>query len=66
MAAAFVPVVDARCPLCGASLLTIGRTGRVTLGDLHAVPLRKGHGEGYMLCDECAVLAEMPHDLTLN
>ena len=66
MAAAFVPVVDARCPLCGTSIMTIGRTGRVLSGDMHPVSLRRGHGEGYMLCDECAVLAEMPRDLTLN
>ena len=59
---------NAQCPLCGAHILTISRGGRVTAEDLHPVPLhRDGHsGEGYMLCDECGVLAQLPGDLTLN
>jgi hypothetical protein len=40
----------------------------VTAEDLHPVPLHKrgGSGEGYMLCDDCGVLAELPSDITLN
>lgn len=66
--AAVVVAVDARCPLCGSSILSIGRGGRVTAEDLHPVPLHKGgrSGEGYMLCDDCGVLAQLPSDLTLN
>jgi hypothetical protein len=66
--AAFIVGVDAQCPLCGASILHIGRGGRVQSEDLHPVPLyRLGRiGEGYMLCDDCGVLAELPRDLTLN
>lgn len=66
--AAFVAAVDARCPLCGASILSIGRGGRVEAEDLHPVPLyRTRHaGEGYMLCEECGVLAQLPGDITLN
>lgn len=63
-----VAAVEARCPLCGASILSIGRSGRVEAEDLHPVPLHKnrGSGEGYMLCDECGLLAELPADITLN
>src|SRR5262245_51808973 len=66
--AAFVVAVDARCPLCGSLVLSVGRGGRVTAEDLHPVPLyrRGGAVEGYMLCDQCAVLASLPADLTLN
>jgi hypothetical protein len=66
--AAFLVGVDARCPLCGTSILSVGRSGRVLAEDLHPVPLFKaGHsGEGYMLCDDCGVLAELPSDITLN
>ena len=59
--------INAECPLCGTHILSIGRGGRVTAEDLHPVPLhRGGRSEGYMLCDECGVLAELPSDLTLN
>jgi hypothetical protein len=66
--AAYVVGVDARCPLCGCSILSIGRGGHVMAEDLHPVPLHKfgGSGEGYMLCDDCGVLAELPSDITLN
>ncbi len=66
--ASFVQAADARCPLCGSTILSIGRNGRVEAEDLHPVPLyRSRHaGEGYMLCDECGVLAELPADITLN
>jgi hypothetical protein len=63
-----VIALEARCPLCGESILSIGRGGRVEAEDLHPVPLYKMRhaGEGYMLCDECGVLAELPADITLN
>jgi hypothetical protein len=66
--AAFVVAVDARCPLCGALVLSVGRGGRVSAEDLHPVPLHRRGGavEGYMVCDQCAVLAQLPADLTLN
>jgi hypothetical protein len=68
MATTFVVGVDARCPLCGESILSINRGGHVETADLHPVPLyrRRGTGEGYMLCDDCGVLAELPSDITLN
>jgi len=60
--------VDARCPLCGESILSVDRGGRVTSEDLHPVALYRsgGSGEGYMLCDDCGLLAELPTDLTIN
>ena len=60
--------VDARCPLCGESILSVDRGGRVTSEDLHPVALsrRGGSGEGYMLCDDCGMLADLPTDLTIN
>jgi hypothetical protein len=60
--------VEAFCPLCGTSILWVGRSGRVQAGVLHAVPLyRAGRpGEGLMLCDRCALLAGLPSDITLN
>jgi hypothetical protein len=66
--AAFAAAVDARCPLCGSSILTVGREGHVTAEDLHPVPMRRYRGsmEGYMLCDECGVLAEMSREISLN
>ena len=66
--AAVVTAVDARCPLCECSILTIGRSGHVTAEDLHPVPMRRMRGsvEGYMLCGECGTLAQLPHDLTMN
>jgi hypothetical protein len=68
MATTSVVALDARCPLCGSPILSFGRGGQVTAEDLHPVPLhRRGSaGEGYMICDECAVLANLPPDLTLN
>jgi hypothetical protein len=66
--AAFVVAVDARCPLCGSLVLSVGRGGRLSAEDLHPVPLyrRGGAVEGYMVCDQCAVLAQLPADITLN
>ena len=68
MATTSVVAMDARCPLCGSPILSFGQGGRVVAEDLHAVPLhrRGGTGEGYMVCDDCGVLAEMSVELTLN
>ena len=68
--ATMIAAVDARCPLCGCSILTVGRSGHVTSEDLHPVMTRRHKGtssmEGYMLCDDCGVLAELPRDMSLN
>ena len=67
--AAFALAVDARCPLCGDPILSVGRSGRVVAQDLHLVPLRqheRGIAPGYTICDECGWLAEMSSDLTVN
>lgn len=67
-----IPVVamamDARCPLCGDSILSIGSTGRVIAADVHPIPLMKHglSGEGFLVCDSCAFLAHLPDDITLN
>ncbi len=64
---AFAVAVDARCPVCGSSILAVGRSGRVLTEDLHPIPLHRSRGrEGYMVCDDCGVLAELPANLTLN
>ena len=65
--AAFV-VDDARCPLCGDTVLSFGRSGQVTAAEMHAVPLYRNRpsGEAFMLCDDCGLLAELPPDITLN
>ena len=67
-AVASVVGVDARCPLCGVSILSVSSGGQVLAEDLHPVPLyRRGRfGEGFMLCDECGMLADLPPDVTLN
>jgi hypothetical protein len=66
--AAFTLAVDARCPLCRASILTVNSHGLVLSEDLHPVPLYRSHrpGEGYMLCDDCGMLADLPLNSTLN
>ncbi len=67
--AAYVVDLHARCTLCGASLLSVGRSGRVTAtSDLHAIPVfrRGGAGEGISLCDDCGMLAELQSGLTIN
>jgi hypothetical protein len=67
MASPFAVALDASCPLCGTAILSVGRGGRVEAGDLHPVPLYKHpRGEGFMLCDDCGMLAELPPDVTLN
>ncbi len=65
--ASFALAVDARCPLCGTSILAVGRSGRVVSEDLRPIPLHGTRaGEAYMVCDDCGVLAELPSNLTLN
>jgi hypothetical protein len=66
--ASFALAVDARCPLCGVPILSVDLGGRVEASDLHPVRLYRSRGaaEGYMLCDECGLLAELSPDLTLN
>jgi hypothetical protein len=66
--AAFTLAVDARCPLCSTSILTVSRGGHVISEDLHPVPLHRSQraGEGYMLCDDCGMLADLPLNSTLN
>ena len=65
--ATFVAAFDTPCPLCGSPVLSLGRGGRVLSEDIHAIPLhRHRSGEGYTLCDDCAVLAMLPTDLTVN
>ena len=66
--AAFTLAVDARCPLCRASILTVSRGGHLMSEDMHPVPLRRSHrpGEGYLLCDDCGILADLPYNSTVN
>lgn len=68
MAAVVAAAVDARCPLCGTRILSVTRAGHVETGDLHPVPLYSAGrvGEGYMLCDDCGLLAELSPETTLN
>ena len=58
--------VSACCPLCGSSVLSVTRNGRVLDEDLHPIQLGRELGRGYSLCDDCGVLAALPGDLTLN
>jgi hypothetical protein len=59
--------VDARCPLCSAPILSIGNGGKVLAEDLHPIPLyNKSRAEGYMVCEECGMLAQLSPDITLN
>jgi len=59
--AAAAGTVDAHCPLCGESILTVNSRGRIISEDLHPVPLytHGRHGEGYMVCDGCGFLAQL-------
>ena len=61
-----IATVQALCPLCGSTVLSIGRSGRVFAEDLRPIPLGPESGRGYTLCDDCGVLANLPTDLTLN
>jgi hypothetical protein len=58
--------IEACCPLCGSPVLSIGRTGRVLTDDLHPIQIGSELGRGYSLCDHCAILADLPTNLTLN
>jgi len=58
--------VNACCPLCGSSVLSVSAAGRVLSEDLHPIALSRDRGRGYMLCDDCGILADLPTDLTLN
>ena len=60
--------VDAHCPLCGESILTVNSHGRIISEDLHPIPLYSHgrSGEGYMVCDECGFLAELSGTFTVN
>jgi len=60
--------VDAHCPLCGESILTVNSRGRIISEDMHPIPLytHGRSGEGYMVCDECGFLAQLSGTLTVN
>jgi hypothetical protein len=47
-------------------VLAVAPGGRVVSEDLHPILLDPDHGRGYMLCDGCGVLADIPTDLTFN
>jgi hypothetical protein len=57
---------DACCPLCGSPVLSIGRAGQILDEDVHPIQLGPEAGRGYTVCDRCAILANLPADLTLN
>jgi hypothetical protein len=63
---ASVIAVRACCPLCGSPVLSVGRAGKVLGEDLHPIQLGQDAGRGYSLCDDCAILTDLPDDLTLN
>ncbi len=58
--------VQAFCPLCGSPVLSVGRSGRVFDEDVHPIQLGPELGRGYMLCDDCGILTNLPSNLTLN
>lgn len=60
--------LDGRCPLCGASVLSLGGDGRVEAESLTLVPVHTAidSGEAFGICDQCAYLAHLPTDLTPN
>ncbi len=68
MATEVVARLDTRCPVCGADLISFDRDGKVALDGLKLVPLHRlgDTGEGYAVCDECAFLAHLSEELTLN
>ena len=68
MATHVAAAVDARCPLCGESILSVNARGRIVSEEMHAVPLyvHGRHGEGYSVCDGCGFLAQLSLRLTLN
>lgn len=66
MNTSFAGAVEARCPLCGLGVVSGGRHGRAVAFDLRAIRLGSEPGRGYMLCDDCGLLADLPAGLTLN
>ena len=66
MATSIANPVEAHCTLCGTPVLSVARTGRVVTFDMRAIALGNEFGRGYMLCDDCGVLADLPAGLTLN
>jgi hypothetical protein len=58
--------VAACCPLCGSPVLSVARSGRVLGDDVHPIRIGAEPGRGYTLCDDCAILAALPAELTLN
>lgn len=60
--------MSTRCPLCGDAILDVAQDGRVVAAETRPIPLlRNGlSGEGYLVCDACAFLAQLPADVTLN
>ncbi len=68
IAVATSATMSARCPLCGESVLDVSSEGRVWAAEVRPIPLYKHGltGEGYLVCDSCAFLAQLPADVTLN
>jgi hypothetical protein len=62
----FANTVEAHCPLCDSTVLSVARSGRVVSFDMRAIPLGSDFGRGYTLCDDCGVLAGLPAGVTLN
>ena len=58
--------VNACCPLCGSSVLSVNQDGRVLSEDVHPIAITGDRARGYLLCDDCGMLADLPTDLTLN
>lgn len=61
-------VMSARCPLCGEAVVDVTPEGRVQVVETRPIPLFKHglSGEGYLVCDSCAFLAQLPSNVTLN
>jgi hypothetical protein len=66
MASPAVPAVEMRCPLCGRAMRTTGPLHDGGGAHLFARLKHGGGAEGFLLCAECAILAEFPPDITLN
>lgn len=60
--------LHARCPLCGAVLLTVGPGGHVSTGDLRGMTLVTSGpgGQSFLLCDDCGRLTETADGLSVN
>jgi hypothetical protein len=60
--------METGCPLCGTPIMSVGRRGDVRLEELHPVALfsARGMGQGYLLCEDCAILTTLPSDIALN